>query len=115
MPTSAHCHKRIAKVARECCRATYQELMSTSNQLYDAWKKSNPAIAHDPARLERAFVARKWGMFVEAARATMALALREPIDDKVKEEIVDILAKDSTLIRGRVKPSQIVGQLNNKQ
>ncbi len=113
MGTSAHCHKRIAKVAKECCAATYDELMSSSNLLYETWKKKNPGLEGN--RLRQHFVNSKWGMFVEAARATLACLLREPIDEKTKLEIVEILAMDSTLIRGRVNPARVAGQIVNKQ
>lgn len=115
MTTSAHCHKAIAKIARECAAATYDELMSSSNLVFSAWKAQHPGISDNPVKLRRAFVSAKWGMFVEAARATLALQLRNPIDEKVGEEIVNILALDSTLIRGRVNPAQIAGMVRQKQ
>ena len=91
---AAHCHKHIAKVAREAAAASYDELMS-DNMLYSAWKRKNPRLVTDPKRLKQKFVNDKWGLYVAFARATLGLLLREPIDDKVKEEIVEILALDS--------------------
>ena len=114
MPTAAHCHKRVAKIAKECAAATYEELMSCNDALYSAWKKKNPTIADNPKKLLQHFVNCKWGMFVEAARATLALMLREPLDEATKEEIMDILTKDASLIRGRVNPAQIAGTINPK-
>lgn len=114
MSTSAHCHKRIAQVAKEAAANSYEELMH-DNVLFSVWKAKNPSIAHDPKRLRQHFVNLRWGWYIDLARTTLALLLREPIDDKIKEEIVDILAKDSTLIRGRVNPVKVAGQLVNKQ
>jgi hypothetical protein len=45
------------------------------------------------------------------ARATLGALLREPIDEKVKDEIVEILALDQTLIRGRKNPSVVMGEI----
>lgn len=108
----SHCHWRIAKVAKELARAAYQELMG-SNVLYDAWKKRNPSLARNPKRLEQQFVNHRWGLFIEAARATLVGLLQEHnnpnIDEKAKEEIMEILALDSSLIRGRVNPAQVAG------
>lgn len=108
----SHCHKAIAKVARNLAAATYQELMSCSNQLYDVWKKQTPGL-NDKQR-QQLFVNRKWGMFIDAARATLTLQLRSPIDEKVKDEIMEILALDATLIRGRVNPAVVAGELQQK-
>ncbi len=113
MGTSAHCHKVIAKIARECAGASYDDLMSSSNLVYEVWKRKYPKL--DAKRLRQQFVNCKWGMFVESARATLALQLRNPIDEKTGEKIVEILALDATLIRGRVNPAQVAGQLINKQ
>lgn len=110
----SHCHKDIAKVAKALAEASYDELMS-NNMLYEAWKKKWPHLVGDPVKLKRQYVANKWGLYVDAARATMALTLREPIDEKVKEEVVKILALDSTLIRGRVNPALVAGAVANKE
>lgn len=110
----SHCHKYIAKVAKDLARASYQQLME-ENFLYEAWKKKNPELVGNPKHLEQAFVNRKWGMFIEAARATLVGLLSQPnnpnIDEKVKDEIMEILALDSSLIRGRVNPAVLAGQV----
>src|ERR1700760_2629726 len=107
MTTSAHCHWKIAVVAKELAGATYDMVMGADNLVYSTWKRQNPSIADNPVKLKRKFVSRNWGKHSDAARATMACALREPIDEAVKEEIVEILALDSTLIRGRKNPVQV--------
>lgn len=109
-----HCHKRVAALAKEAAAASYDELMS-NDILYSTWKHQHPEIAGNPARLKRAFVIAKWGLYIEMARATLGLLLREPIDDKVKEEIVEILALDSTLIRGRKNRAVLAGTVQQQE
>lgn len=115
MPTKqqkiSHCHKRIAKVAKELAGASYEELMS-HDVLYKMWKKKNPGL--EGKRLQLKFINDKWGLYVPAARATLTLLLREPIDERVKEEIMQILVLDSTLVRGRVSPAVIAGTVQQK-
>ncbi len=112
--SGAHCHKHIAKVAKELCRASYGELMS-HDLLYKHWKMKHPGLASNPKKLEQQFVNQKWGMWIDAARTTLTLLLREPIDEKQKEEIMEILVLDSSLIKGRQNPARVTGQLAQKQ
>ncbi len=108
----SHCHKRIRDVARGLAEATYDNLMSSSNFVYEGWKKKHPGL--NAQRLRIAFVNKYWGSHIPAARATLALALREPIDEKVKEEIMEILTLDATLARGRKDPAIVAGQVQQK-
>lgn len=112
----SHCHKRIRDVAVALAEANYEELMN-NNLLYDAWKKSHPGMG--PKSLSKLFVRKKWGLYVELARATLVGLLTQPnnpsIDEKEKEEIMEILALDSTLIRGRVHPKILAGTLAKQQ
>ena len=107
--SSAHCHKRIAAVAKEAARASYAELMSSSNLTYQLWKKTHPTL--NAKRLEQHWVNTKWGLYVPIARTTLGLLLSQPIDESLKDEIVEILALDQTLIRGRVNPAMVAGQV----
>lgn len=109
--SGAHCHKQIAKTAKGIAAASYEALMS-DNLIFSAWKKSHPGKTSK--QLLSIFVENKWGLYIEAARATLVLLLREPIDEKIKEEIMEILALDSTLIRGRKNPAQIAGTVSTK-
>lgn len=113
----SHCHKHIAKVAKELAATNYDELMS-QDILYKAWKAANPDCVRGPTvdakKLKERYVTRKWGMYVTAARATLTLLLRTPIDESLKEEIMEILAQDSTLIRGRVNPATVAGAVVGK-
>ncbi len=105
----SHCHHVIAKIARELAAATYEELMSSSNEVFETWKKQTPGL--NDKRRQQLFVNRKWGMFIEAARATLTLQLRQPIDEATGDKIVEILALDATLIRGRKNPAIVAGEL----
>lgn len=113
----AHCHKEVAIVAKELANANYDELMS-QDILYKAWKDQNPDCVRGPTvnakALRARFVKKNWGKYVAAARTTMALLLREPIDEAAKERIVEVLALDATLIRGRLNPSTVIGTVANK-
>ncbi len=109
--SGAHCHKRIRDVAKSLAAATYEELMS-DNHIYANWKKSHPAIRDNPKRLQQAFVNAKWGAFVPGARTTLALLLRDPtLTEVLKEEIMEVLIMDSALIKGRVNPAKVAGEL----
>ena len=113
MPRNAvHCHRKLREVARELAATNYDELMSF-DPLYSAWKKQNPGIAGNAKRLRLAFVNRKWGLYVEAARAMLATMLNGPLDEKVKEEIMQVLILDSTLMRGRVAPAAVIGSVSS--
>ncbi len=115
MGTSAHCHKAVAKVAKELAGVTYERVMGADNLVFSEWKRQNPDVAGNPVKLRWRFVMKNWGKHIDAARATLACQLRNPIDPALGEEIVEILALDSTLMKGRKNPVQVVGQLNNKQ
>lgn len=108
----AHCHIRIREVAREACALHYEMLMSSSNVVYKIWKKQHPGLT--PAALQRKFVDAHWGKCIELARATLGALLREPIDENTKEEIVQILALDQTLVKGRKNPAIVAGAITAK-
>lgn len=98
-PGLSHCHKKIKEVAIGLAGATYEMLMSSDNESYRQWKKSHPLM--NAKQLEREFVRVSWSKHIIAARTTLALLLREPLDDAIKEEIVEALTLDATLLRGR--------------
>lgn len=105
----SHCHVHIRKVAKEACAMHYEMLMSSSNVVYQMWKKQHPDLTSK--QLMQEFVNRHWSKCIDLARATLGSLLTQPIDEKLKLEIVDILALDSTLIRGRKEPSVVMGEL----
>lgn len=108
----AHCHKKIREVAKAAAALHYEMLMSSSNVVYQMWKKSHPTL--NPKQLQQEFVNRHWSKCIEMARATLGALLREPIDDATKLEIVDVLALDQTLIRGRKEPMLVMGEIQHK-
>ena len=112
MPKISHCHFAIARIAKEICAATYEELMSCDNILFAEYKRQTPGMT-DKVR-QRRFVARNWSKFIEGARATLALQLKSPIDEKVKDEIMEILVLDATLIRGRAQPAEVLGEIKQQ-
>lgn len=93
-----YCHKMVAAVAKEAAGQLYERLMG-ENKFYEEWRRQNPDAT--PKQLERRFIEKNWGKCLEFARATLAAMLRGPYPDSLKEEIVDALSKDATLIRGR--------------
>lgn len=98
-PGLSHCHKKLKEVAIALAGATYEMLMSADNDSYWQWKKSHPLM--NAKQLEREFIRVNWSKHVVPARTTLALLLREPLDEKIKEEIVEALTLDATLLRGR--------------
>lgn len=104
----SHVHIRVAKVAKELAAESY-ELVMSHNLVRAEWKRQHPGMGEKG--LLRAFVTRNWSRYIPCARTTLTLLLREPIDEKLKEEILAVLVKDSTLIRGRVEPKILAGAL----
>lgn len=96
----AHCHVQVREVAKAAAGELYDKLMG-DNRLFEAWQKQNPDCSRQ--ELERRFIEKNWPKCVQFARATLAALLRQPdVDEKTKLEIVDVLAKDQSLVRGRV-------------
>lgn len=108
----AHCHKKIRDVAKAAAAEHYEMLMSSSNVVYNMWKKQHPGLT--AKQLQQAFVIRHWSKCIEMARATLGRLLTTSIDDTLKLEIVDILAKDQTLVKGRKNPAVLAGELKQQ-
>ncbi len=108
----SHCHKKIRDVAKAAAAHHYELLMSSSNVVYQLWKIQHPGL--NAKQLQQAFVNRHWSKCIEVARATLGALLTQPIDDTTKLEIVDILALDATLIRGRKEPAVVMGELKQQ-
>lgn len=106
---SAHCHKLVAKVAQEAAGELYEKLMG-DDEIYAEWKRQNPNLT--PKQLESRFIAKNWGRCIDFARATLATMLRSPtVDEKLKEDIMEALVLDATLIRGRQQPAKVIGRV----
>ena len=98
---SGHVHKLIAETAQALAHESYAELMASANIVYEQWKAKHPGLS--AKGLERAYVKRYWPAHIAIARATLARMLASPIDDTLGAAIMEALALDATLIRGRAK------------
>lgn len=108
---SGHCHKLVAKQAKEAADELYEVLMK-DNLMYGLWKKQNPGL--NDKRLRLRFVARNWGRCIPFARATMARMLTMPIDEGLKETILEALSLDATLMRGRMRGEHVLGAVQQR-
>lgn len=105
--TGAHVHELVASVAVNAAAELYETLMG-DNVMYDAWKKRHPGMSSKA--LGRKFISDNWGKCIPVARATLAAMLRNPtISLDYKESIVEALALDSSLMKGRAQPATVVG------
>lgn len=110
MTTSAHCHKLIAETAQAMAHEVYDALMQR-NDWYAGWKRQNPGAGSKA--LESRWVKRTWGTYIASARAQLASMLaRNDVSEEMKEQIMEALVLDSSLIRGRANPKQILGAIN---
>lgn len=95
----AHCHVQIREVAKAAAGELYEKLMG-DNRLFLAWQKQNPDCS--PKELERRFIEKNWPKCIQFARASLAALLRQPdVPEATKLEIMDVLTKDQSLVRGR--------------
>lgn len=101
-----HAHKQVAETARDMCRATYQGLMGSSNEIYSEWKRTHPGM--NAQQLEDAFVRKYWSKHIAPARATLATMLSGPYDDAFKASIHEALVLDQTLVKGRKTPQLVM-------
>lgn len=104
----AHCHKMIAKTAQDMAHVLFDEMMSR-DVIWTQFKRDHPGLTTKEA--EEKFVAHMWPQLIESARATLASMLSGPYPDEMKEDIMDALVKDRTLMRGRGRAMhQVMGQ-----
>lgn len=101
----SHCHKLVAETAQAMAHELYDTMMQ-DNVWYDCWKEKNPGATGKA--MEARFVNANWGKLVENARATLAQMLAGGLDESLKEEIMEALCLDHTLIRGRKNPSFVM-------
>lgn len=95
----AHCHKQIREIAKALAGEVYERMMG-DNQFWEIWKKQNPDVSRN--ELARRFIERNWPKMIPEARKALAMTLNSPILSEVQKlEIVDILEKDQSLVRGR--------------
>ncbi len=105
--SGAHVHFEVKKVAEGLAHVLFEEMMR-NNAVYAQFKEQHSEMTS--AEMEAAFVAHLWPQLIEQARATMAAMLRGPYDDAMKEQILDILVKDQTLVRGRKTGARVIAQ-----
>ena len=96
--SGAHCHKLIRQTAQEMAHECYSELMRR-NDWYQGWKALHPEC--NSKQLEDRWVAKKWGEFVEGARAILAEMLASIDDPDLQGTIHEALIADNFLTRGR--------------
>ncbi len=94
----AHCHKLMKETAIAMAHEVYDALMQ-KNDWYALHKSRHPNL--NRAGLERIWVAKHWGQFVEGARATLTQSLLVITDEGLKEQIYEALLLDNTLVAGR--------------
>jgi hypothetical protein len=96
---TAHCHIQIREVAKAAAGELYERLMG-DDRYYAAWRKQNPGC--NARELERRFIERNWPQLIDYARETLVALLRQPnVSDDIKAQIMDVLEKDNSLVRGR--------------
>lgn len=78
-----HCHKLVRDTAKAMAAEIYEELASKDNLFYKRWPR------------ERIFIEKKWGLFVDDARTTLAQMLGGALDDGLKKTIADALILDN--------------------
>lgn len=100
----AHCHKMIAETAQSMAHELYDALMK-KNGWYAVWKLTHSNMG--PKALEAAFVKKTWPKLLGQARATLAGMLTGPLDEGLKEQILDALIKDNSLQVGRGLGNQL--------
>ncbi len=109
---AGHCHKLIRSTAQAAAGELYETLMG-DNAFFTEWQRQNPGLSRKT--LETRFIAKNWPRCIDLARATLTLLLKRPdIDSSIKDDIMEALVLDSTLVRGRVEKQQIIGRSESK-
>lgn len=96
---TAHCHRQVMDIAKALAGEMYEMLMG-NDMFWRIWKKQNPDATRK--QLEERFIERNWGRFIGEARKALVMMLKDPsISETAKDQVVDVLEKDDSLIRGR--------------
>lgn len=102
----AHCHVKVRETAQGIARVLFEEL-ARRNEIFAKFKSQHPELTTQ--QMEDQFVGKTWPQLIDQARATLAGMLRSSAySEEAKEEIMDILVKDATLIRGRKNPATLL-------
>ena len=95
---SVHAHKLIAETARVMAHELYDQLM-LDNDHWQVWKDRYPDKS--AKQLEEHFVYLTVPGLLGQARAALGAMLATPIDDALKDTILEALILDNTLGKGR--------------
>lgn len=107
--SAAHCHVEVKRVAEGMAHVLFDEMMS-KDAIWREFRAQHEGLTK--TQMEDKFVAKLWPQLLDQARATLAGMLRSgAYSDEQKEEIMDILVKDQSLVRGRKNPAQVLGSI----
>jgi hypothetical protein len=94
------CHASVMAIAKAAAGQLYEAVMQ-DNTKYATWRKMHPN--YSSKQLEDKFIEQYWGSCLEFARTTLVEMLKRPdIDERMKEEIMDIVEKDYSVRNRRV-------------
>lgn len=110
-PGQKFAHVLVAKLAREAASELYEVVMG-DNVVRAEWKRQNPGCS-EKVLLTR-FVAKNWGACIPFARATMARMLTQPLDEGLKEQIMEALVQDASLRPAEAKQAPAVDIINKE-
>lgn len=97
----AHCHRQVRDIAKALAGEMYEMLMG-NDEFWKVWREQNQDATRK--QLEDRFIERNWGRFIGEARKALVMMLRDPtISETAKEQVVDVLEKDASLMRGRTR------------
>lgn len=91
-------HKLVVATAKSMAHELYDCVME-DNELYSYWKSQCEELT--PKIAEKLFVQLIYPKLIEAARATLAKMLAQPMLSHLHEDIYDALVKDYILRAGR--------------
>lgn len=103
----AHAHYQVVEVAKGLAGALYERVMQSDNSDYSDWKELNPDC--NAKELELRFITLFYPKLLGEARATMAKMLATPISETLKDQIVEALILDKSLMRGRAAMPTLLG------
>lgn len=94
----SYCHELIAKTAREMAGALWEE-QAKQDFWYHQYQRAFPGLS--ASQLQTKFIAAKWPLLIQVARATLTDMLTTNISETLKDQIADALIKDRSLLRGK--------------
>jgi len=92
-------HRLVAETAIAMAHELYDALMQ-NNDWWKRWREWHSGASR--SEMEKDFVRRNAAQMLPKARAVLAAMLAQPIDENLKESIIDALTLDATLRQGRL-------------